>query len=205
MFKNFYNYIIYDDGRVFSKYSNKFLKQSIVKGYVQYTFYIDNKIKRYKAHKLVAEAFIPNPDNLPIINHKNGNKLNNNVDNLEWCTYYHNNKHARDMGLNDVSKSNSNRWKNEDFREKTSKHISENILKRGNNKGEKNPRFKYRIYMNEKIITRQDLPKILGLSIGRCDALIKKASNGDIPDIFIKNNIKVINTKKSQQTIEMVA
>ena len=45
-------------------------------------------------HRLVAQAFIPNPDNLPVINHKDENKLNNNVDNLEWCTMEYNNKYG---------------------------------------------------------------------------------------------------------------
>ena len=43
-------------------------------------------VKRYKLHQLVAQAFIPNPNNLIQINHKDENKLNNTVDNLEWCT-----------------------------------------------------------------------------------------------------------------------
>jgi hypothetical protein len=46
----------------------------------------DGKAKPFRVHRLVAVAFIPNPDNLPIINHKDENKLNNNADNLEWCT-----------------------------------------------------------------------------------------------------------------------
>lgn len=48
------------------------------------------KQKNYKVHRLVAQAFIPNPDNLPFINHKDENKLNNCVDNLEWCTREYN-------------------------------------------------------------------------------------------------------------------
>lgn len=59
-----------------------------------------NHIKvRYMAHRLVALSFISNPNNLPIINHKDGCKWNNNVDNLEWCTYSENSQHATKTGL----------------------------------------------------------------------------------------------------------
>ena len=50
--------------------------------------------KAYKVHRLVAEAFIPNPDNLPMINHKDENTFNNCVDNLEWCTNQYNVKYS---------------------------------------------------------------------------------------------------------------
>lgn len=53
----------------------------------------DNK-KLFKSHKAVAETFIPNPLNLPIVNHKDGVKTNCFVDNLEWCTYSYNTKHS---------------------------------------------------------------------------------------------------------------
>lgn len=56
--------------------------------------------KRVHIHRWVAENFIPNPNNLPCVNHKDGDKWNNHPDNLEWCTYSQNIQHAFDTGLN---------------------------------------------------------------------------------------------------------
>ena len=59
-------------------------------GYAQVILSVNNTQRRYSVHRLVALHFIPNLDNKPCINHKDENPLNNNVENLEWCTYSYN-------------------------------------------------------------------------------------------------------------------
>lgn len=83
---NFENYQISDDGRVWSKKSNKWLKPIDVNGYKKASLYKNGKEYQRLVHRLVAEAFIPNPNNYDEINHINEDKSDNRVENLEWCT-----------------------------------------------------------------------------------------------------------------------
>lgn len=91
------NYQISSYGRVKSL---KFSKEKYLKpkqnrgGYLEVLLYKNNKGKLYRIHRLVAEAFIQNTYNYPEVNHKDGDKLNNCVSNLEWCTRSKNQKHA---------------------------------------------------------------------------------------------------------------
>lgn len=95
--------------------SNQCLKTKILnpsfdnkRGYKRACLCKNNKEKRIMVHLLVAKAFIPNILNKPIINHIDGNKANNSVDNLEWCTYKENSQHAIKLGLIDVEKRKEN-------------------------------------------------------------------------------------------------
>ena len=84
-------YLIYSDGRVFSIRNNKFLKpRMFMDGYQRVCLCDDAKRYEYRVHRLVAENFIDNPNDLPQVNHKDFNRSNNYVDNLEWCTNYEN-------------------------------------------------------------------------------------------------------------------
>ena len=90
--ENHPSYFISNFGRVFSKKSNKVMKNRVVSknGYQQIT--LDNS--QLLVHRLVAQAFIPNPNNLPCVNHKDENPGNNDFRNLEWCTYKYNSNYG---------------------------------------------------------------------------------------------------------------
>lgn len=71
------------------------------RGYKYVVFCKDKKMKTFVVHRIIALTFVPNPMNLPVVNHKDGNKLNNNADNFEWTTFGGNTIHARDeLGVN---------------------------------------------------------------------------------------------------------
>lgn len=93
------NYYITEDGEVFSKTGHKKSIRANRDGYMYAEFYENNKSTAYTIHRIVALAFIPNPENKPCVNHIDGDKSNNRVSNLEWVTYSENNYHAFATGL----------------------------------------------------------------------------------------------------------
>lgn len=95
------------EGRLLKKGTNKY-------GYYKVNLCVKNIRKSVVVHRLVALAFIPNPNNYETVNHKDGNKKNNNIENLEWVTSLENLRHAKENHLFkfwnalDVYKENSN-------------------------------------------------------------------------------------------------
>ena len=85
------DYLVYEDGRVWSNKTNKFLKESTTPtGYKYVQLFNDEGHRNMFIHRLVASAYIPNLLNLPQVNHKDENPANNHVSNLEWCTAKYN-------------------------------------------------------------------------------------------------------------------
>ena len=102
---DFPNYSISEDGEIRNS------KGKIIKGEISNNGYRrvslsnnDVKHKKMSVHRLVAETYIPNPHNYPEVNHKNENKLDNNVNNLEWCSTLDNLNHSRVIEKASVAK-----------------------------------------------------------------------------------------------------
>lgn len=93
-------YVINRDGVVKNTHTNYIKKPSVGKrGYLVYSMHKDKHSYLRTLHIMLARAFLPNPKNLPQVNHIDGDKLNNSLSNLEWCTGYDNVMHARNTGL----------------------------------------------------------------------------------------------------------
>jgi hypothetical protein len=133
-------YTIDEDGNIFSPWCKKYrpLNHTEKDGYKTVSLWggKGTKRKRYYVHRLLAEQYIPNPENKPWVNHKDGNKSNNRIDNLEWSTISENLQHAYNTGLKLVPSGKDN-WN-------TGKHPSKKVRKimSEKKKGVNHPKFK---------------------------------------------------------------
>lgn len=95
-------YSITEDGKIFSHLNNRYLKNHLKKEYFSIQLFSkDGWYKHFRVNRLVAITYIDNPDNKPIVNHINGIKTDNRVENLEWATDSENVRHALRTGLTD--------------------------------------------------------------------------------------------------------
>lgn len=104
-------YAVTPEGSIYSRKWGmwKQMQLSEHKGYRRITLSKNNERIIYPVHVLVARAFIPNPKKKPFVNHKDGNKRNNEVSNLEWCTHAENQKHSREvLGNTNLGERNGN-------------------------------------------------------------------------------------------------
>ena len=124
----FDDYLCKEQGEIYSLKTNKIMKTHNDKdGYQCLRLTIEKgKAITVKVHRLIAQTFIPNQENKPLVNHKNGNKKDNAVSNLEWCTAKENANHAIKTGLkNDSGTHNTRASCNEEVLKKIRKLISE--------------------------------------------------------------------------------
>lgn len=103
--KGYEDYLVTDDGRVYSLKSQRYLKPTLKSvGYLYVNLFNTHGDKHLRVHRLVAKAFIPNPNNLPHVDHINRDKTDNSVGNLRWCTPSENNRNRDHYSLNRKAK-----------------------------------------------------------------------------------------------------
>lgn len=201
MFKDFHGYQIHDNGTIFSTKTNKWLKFDYPKGYAQVRLSINGKTIRYKVHRLIAFMFCNPPENYYelTVDHINGDHTNNNAYNLEWVTMKENNVRARENGQNNISKSNSDRWLNEDFKVKTSRHFSEVRNTLGLSRGQNNGNFRYDIRdQNNNLILMVDLARMIGQCLTATWKKVRKYIQGEYVPEFENLEIASITDLKDK-------
>lgn len=124
------NYYITDTGDVYSRVAHNNYRIKKLKPFFNKKKYLQVDLSGHtqRVHRLVAEAFIPNPDNKPQVNHKDGNKTNNCVDNLEWATNQENVLHSYRVLLRNPSLSQLGKFGKRSFRHKTIEQIKDGCV-----------------------------------------------------------------------------
>jgi len=139
----------------------KFLKPSnTTHGYLKVNLNKNGIQKTFKLHRLIAEHFIKKIDGKEIINHIDGNKRNNNISNLEWCTHSENIKHAYKTGLKKPKSGNQYTENNKIW--KLTKNDKDFIIKNKNNFTQKELAKKFNVSQSTISITQKIEPKRLG-------------------------------------------
>jgi hypothetical protein len=184
--KKYPDYFVTKKGLVFSSKTNKYLKFSYDKqGYQRVGLYIGNyKTKTIKVHRLVAETFIDNPEKKTDVNHIDGNKSNNNVFNLEWCTRSENIKHAFKIGLSKIAENQKDR-----FIKMTKAQI-----------GSKNPAARKLINIETKEVfdTIQEVLKLINLKRTTFQAMLNNQNPNKTKFIYYDETTKTLSVGRSE-------
>ena len=109
------NYIIFENGDIFNKYNKKLSPCDNGKGYLMVNVNINGKRTCKTVHRLLGEAFLPNPNNYSDINHIDGNRQNNALENLEWVTHGQNIKHSYNLNNRTALGTNNANCKHDEF------------------------------------------------------------------------------------------
>ena len=128
MKKIYENYYVSPNGEVFNRFNKKLSPCNNGRGYLVLGLTVNGKRFTKAIHRLVAEAYVENPNGLEEVNHKDGNRLNNNMENLEWVTHSENIKHSYVLGNRSAKGSkNANSKTTEEIVHQICQHILDEL------------------------------------------------------------------------------